>query len=40
MEKKSKFIKELDEATSYQSYLKEAEWNKQRADHDGYLKYC
>ena len=36
-EKKLKFINELDEATQYQNYLKEAEKNKQKADHEGYL---
>ena len=38
--KKSKFIQELDEATEYQNYLKQAEKERTKADHDGWLRYC
>ena len=38
--KKSKFLQELDEATEYQNYLKQAEKDKVKADHEGWLRYC
>jgi phosphoribulokinase len=38
--KKSKFLQELDEATEYQKYLKQAEKDKVKADHEGWLRYC
>ena len=34
------FVQELNDATEYQHYLKEAEKEKKKADHEGYLKYC
>ncbi len=37
---KSKFIRELDDATEYQNYLKQAEKEKVKADHEGWLRYC
>lgn len=36
----NRFIQELDDATQYQQYLKQAEEEKKKADHAGYLRYC
>ena len=38
--KKAKFVQDLNDATEYQNYLKQAEKEKEVADHEGYLRYC
>jgi len=37
--KKSKFVQDLNDATEYQNYMKQAEKEKEMADHEGYKRY-
>ena len=38
--KKAKFVNDLNDATEYAGYLKQAEKEKEKDDHEGYLRHC